>query len=56
MRTTDFNARVIVRMPEKIAELLESTARQFMTSRSEYLRKALMAQFAKDRMPLPINR
>jgi hypothetical protein len=43
-------------MPEEMSELIENTARLLMTSRSDYVRKAVMNQLAKDGIQLPTNK
>jgi hypothetical protein len=53
MRTTNYRSRVIVRIPDAISELLEVTARLLMTSRSDYIRRAVLAQLKKDGIELP---
>jgi len=56
MKKPEYNSRIILRMPQELVDLLESTAHKFMLTRSEYVRKSLMAQLLKDGVPLDVSR
>jgi hypothetical protein len=53
--TIDFDSRVIVRMPAKMADLLEETAKATMSTRSDYVRRAVLEKLEKDGIQLPIS-
>jgi hypothetical protein len=53
MKAKEYDARVIVRMPMKYAELVNDTARMLMTTQSDYIRRAVVAQLQKDGIEFP---
>ena len=54
MRTTTYTDKLVLKVPEVVSEALEEIARRQLTSRSEYMRRALMGALERDGLcPLP---
>jgi hypothetical protein len=53
MKKTPYDGRFVARMPKELIELIETTATSLMTSCSEYTRRAIVAQLAKDGVQIP---
>ncbi len=48
MKKTTYNGRFSTRMPQALIDLIEETSDRLMTSCAEYVRRAVIAQLAKD--------
>jgi predicted HicB family RNase H-like nuclease len=53
MRKKPYDGRFTARVPLELVELIEITAARLMTNCSEYTRRALVVQLAKDGVQIP---